>query len=167
MPAIVMDEVNHTNSTDEDRAVQIAATGVRYFGLTFASALEAGRPPSREKAKIMREQTVTVARPQRNCDDEDRDVEQLLDAVGSPGCPCAQKNTFQPCLAASSMFGIISTKAHSITQPNSADHKTDDDHAARHGVRRLHGLFRGMRRSVIAGDRVDRQQQAEQERHQP
>lgn len=43
--------------------VQIAATGVRYFGLTFDSAFDAGRPPSREKAKIMRETEVTVARP--------------------------------------------------------------------------------------------------------
>ena len=57
-------EVPQTNSTDSTAPVQIAATGVRYFGLTLASAVEPGRPPSRENAKIMRDAEVTVARPQ-------------------------------------------------------------------------------------------------------
>ena len=56
-----------TNSTARVAPVQIAATGVRYFGLTFDRAPSRGRPPSRAKAKIMREAEVTVARPQRNC----------------------------------------------------------------------------------------------------
>nr|WP_281177574.1 hypothetical protein [Rubellimicrobium mesophilum] len=38
----------------------------------------------------------------------------------------AQKNTFQPCLAASSMLGIISTKAQSMIQPAKPDHQTDE-----------------------------------------
>ena len=38
----------------------------------------------------------------------------------------AQKKTLQPCAAASSMLGIISTNAHSMTQPNTPDHSTDD-----------------------------------------
>ncbi len=46
----------------------MAATGVRNCGLTLASAFDAGRPLSREKAKIMRDSEVTVARPQRNCE---------------------------------------------------------------------------------------------------
>ncbi|MNL19131.1 hypothetical protein D3C87_1403170 [compost metagenome] len=37
----------------------------------------------------------------------------------------AQKNTLQPWVAASSMLGSISTKALSITQPNSNDQITD------------------------------------------
>src|SRR6478735_2510728 len=53
----------HTNRTDRIEPVQMAATGVRYCGLTFERALEAGRPPSRENAKIMRDTDVTVARP--------------------------------------------------------------------------------------------------------
>ena len=59
--------------------VQIAATGVRYVGLTLASAAEPGSPPSRANAKIMREADVTVARPQRSCDDEDDDDRGSLD----------------------------------------------------------------------------------------
>ena len=47
-------------------AVQIAATGVRKLACTRLSVAEAGRPPSRAKAKIMREADVTVARPQMN-----------------------------------------------------------------------------------------------------
>ncbi|MCY1446049.1 hypothetical protein D9M71_625950 [compost metagenome] len=46
----------------------MAATGVRWAGETDASALDAGRPPSRAKAKIIRDTDVTVARPQRICD---------------------------------------------------------------------------------------------------
>src|SRR5215470_14034518 len=38
---------------------QMAITGVRYCGLTRLSADEAGRPPSREKAYIMREVEVS------------------------------------------------------------------------------------------------------------
>ena len=52
-----------------DGAVQIALTGVRYFGLTLARAAEpTGMPPSREKANSMREAEVTVASPHRNCE---------------------------------------------------------------------------------------------------
>ena len=67
MPATETSEEPHTNSTESTAPVQIAATGVRYFGLTLASAVEPGRPPSRENAKIMREAEVTVASPQRSC----------------------------------------------------------------------------------------------------
>ncbi|MNF77896.1 hypothetical protein D3C84_600500 [compost metagenome] len=48
--------------------VQIAATGLRKVGETEDNALEHGRPPSREKAKIMRETEVTVANPQSTCE---------------------------------------------------------------------------------------------------
>ncbi len=67
VPATEISDEPQTNRTESTAAVQIAATGVRYFGLTFDSAPEAGRPPSREKAKIMREAEVTVARPQSSC----------------------------------------------------------------------------------------------------
>ena len=50
----------HTKRTERTALVQIAATGVRYFGLTLASAEEPGSPPSREKAKIIRDAEVTV-----------------------------------------------------------------------------------------------------------
>jgi len=45
--------------------VQMAATGVFHLGDTRLSAREAGSPPSRAKAYIMREVEVTQARPQR------------------------------------------------------------------------------------------------------
>ena len=45
--------------------VQIALVGVFHFGDTLRSVAEAGSPPSREKANIMREVDVTQARPQR------------------------------------------------------------------------------------------------------
>ena len=61
-------EVTQTNSTERIAAVQIAATGVRCFGLTVDSAFERrATPPSREKAKSMREADVTVARPHSHC----------------------------------------------------------------------------------------------------
>src|SRR3954451_15368002 len=47
--------------TDRTALVQIAATGVRWTGLTFFSHPDAGRPPSREKAKTMREIEVRPA----------------------------------------------------------------------------------------------------------
>ncbi|MNF11372.1 hypothetical protein D3C80_2125820 [compost metagenome] len=37
----------------------------------------------------------------------------------------AQKNTFQPLVAASSMLGSISTNELSMSQPNSSDQTTD------------------------------------------
>ena len=43
----------------------MAATGVRHVGLTRFRTDEAGRPPSREKAKIMRDVEVRQARAQR------------------------------------------------------------------------------------------------------
>ncbi|MNL19130.1 hypothetical protein D3C87_1403160 [compost metagenome] len=46
----------------------MAATGLRKVGETEASALEHGRPPSRENAKIMRDTEVTVASPQSTCE---------------------------------------------------------------------------------------------------
>ena len=67
MPATETSDEPQTNSTESTAPVQIAATGVRYVGLTLASAAEPGRPPSREKAKIMREAEVTVARPHSSC----------------------------------------------------------------------------------------------------
>ena len=112
MPAIETSDEPQTNSTDRidagpdrrhRRAVGRADLGQRR---------EPGRPPSREKAKIMREAEVTVARPQSNCDDEDRRGRANFLMPGGTCWSMAQKNTFQPCLAASSMFGIISTKAH-------------------------------------------------------
>src|SRR5262245_28893239 len=45
VPAIETSEVPQTNSTDRAAPVHIAATGVRYFGLTAASIFEPGRPP--------------------------------------------------------------------------------------------------------------------------
>ena len=56
-------------------------------------------------------------------------------------------------------------------QRDGADHHPADQRGpegcrndgSRHGVGGLHRLFRGMGRGVIAGDRVDRQQQAQQE----
>ena len=46
----------------------MAKTGVRNVGETEASRpLATGEPPSREKAKSIREVEVTVASPQRNC----------------------------------------------------------------------------------------------------
>lgn len=66
---MVIAEVNQTKSTDSAEAAQIAATGVRNPGLTVASGRETpGMPPSREKAKSMREAEVTVARPQSHCE---------------------------------------------------------------------------------------------------
>ena len=67
MPATDTSDEPHTNNTESTALVQIAATGVRYFGLTLASAGEPGSPPSREKAKIMRDAEVTVARPHSSC----------------------------------------------------------------------------------------------------
>ena len=56
-----------TKRNSSTAAVQIAATGVRNLGLTFETHLEmSGRPPSREKAKIIRDAEVTVAKPHRN-----------------------------------------------------------------------------------------------------
>ena len=67
VPAIVIAEVNQTNSVASVAAVQIEATGTRRRALTLASAADApGMPPSRENANSMRETLVTVARPHRN-----------------------------------------------------------------------------------------------------
>ena len=43
-------------------------TGVRCLWETLARFFENGRPPSREKANIMRETEVTVASPHSNCE---------------------------------------------------------------------------------------------------
>ncbi len=113
-----------TNSTARVAPVQMAATGVRCFGETEASALEAGRPPSRAKAKIIRETEVTVARPQSICEMKMARKSSSF-TVEFTWVSMAQKNTFQPWAAASSMLGSISTKALSISQPNSSDQTTD------------------------------------------
>ncbi|MCY1176253.1 hypothetical protein D9M73_165180 [compost metagenome] len=104
--------------------VQIAATGLRWVDETEDSAFEQGRPPSRENAKIIRETEVTVASPQSTCEMKIA-TKSTSFSVGSTWVFMAQKNTFQPCLAASSMFGSISTNALSISQPNSNDQTTD------------------------------------------
>src|SRR3989344_3914804 len=113
-----------TNSTASVAPVQMAATGLRKVGETEARALEQGRPPSRENAKIMRETEVTVARPQSTCEMKIATYKPSLSS-GLTWVFMAQKNTLQPCLAASSMLGNISTNALSITQPNSSDQTTD------------------------------------------
>ncbi len=64
---MVIAEVNQMNRTERIEPVQMAATGVRYFGLTLASVLRPEALVARE-GKIMRERDVTVARPQRNCE---------------------------------------------------------------------------------------------------
>ena len=45
--------------------IQIAWTGVRCVGLTRRSQFDAGKPPSRAKAKIIRESEVMPASAQR------------------------------------------------------------------------------------------------------
>src|SRR5260370_37855630 len=89
-------------------AVQIAATGVRNFGLTLFSALEPGRPSSRENAKIMREAEVTVARPHRNCEAKIARYRTITTARGIV-LLSTQKKKPVPWLAASFKFRIRST----------------------------------------------------------
>src|SRR5260221_11806179 len=60
---IEITEEPHTNSTDRAEPAQIEALGVRCRGDTRASTREKGRPPSRERANIMRDSEVTVASP--------------------------------------------------------------------------------------------------------
>src|SRR5690242_8073851 len=106
-----MADVNHTNSTASVDPAQMALAGTRCVGLTFARAFETpGMPSSRENANNMRETDVTVARPQSHCEMKMTTYIGVRTASGTRS-PMAQKNTFQPCLAASSMFGIISTNA--------------------------------------------------------
>ena len=101
-------------------AVQIAATGVRKPGCTRFSAFDAGSPPSRAKAKIIREAEVTVASPQMSWQTNMRTSRTCFSATGSTASS-VKKKTPQPLAAALSMSGIASTKALSISQPNSAE----------------------------------------------
>ena len=56
-----------TNITARPAPTQVAATGVRHYGLTFDNISENGKPLSRANANIMREIEVTVAKPQMYC----------------------------------------------------------------------------------------------------
>ena len=72
-----------------------------------------------------REALVTVAKPQRNCAAKIKTYKNCL----SPEFTCssiAQKKTFQPWLAASSMLGSIRTNEQSMIQPAKPDQKTEE-----------------------------------------
>src|SRR3990167_4181675 len=105
-------------------AVQIAFTGVRYFGDTVASALEAtGIPSSRENANSMREAEVTVARPQRNCAIRMPRYSRVFRPAGRIASIVA-KNMPQPWPAATARSGIASVMAQIMIQPTSDDQNT-------------------------------------------
>lgn len=57
-----------TKATARIDPAEIECTGVRYFLETRARFFENGRPPSREKANIIRDTEVTVASPHSHCE---------------------------------------------------------------------------------------------------
>ncbi len=158
--------MNQTNSTaridagpdrSHRRAVLRADLGQRLRGAGHAAIAREGEEHARGRGH-RRE----AAEPLR---DEDRQVEQDLDgrvhlAVHGP-------EEHVPALLG--RFVHVRDHQHEGAKHDPAEQRRPEhrrDHAARHGGRGLHRFFRSMRRGVIAGDRVDRQQQAEQERHQ-
>ena len=81
-------------------------------------------PPSRENAKIMREAEVTVAKPHRYCATKTTTYRNNFTPLGNTASD-VQKNTFQPCFAPSSMFGIASVNPIRNSQPNNPDQITE------------------------------------------
>src|SRR6201987_4845982 len=118
---MVTSEAPQTNRTARIEAVQIAAFGVRWTGLTFFRKLEPTRPSSRAKAKIMREAEVTVARPHRNCETKIATYNASFSHTGNRWSS-AQKKTFQPCFAASFMSGMRTRNPISMEEPDIPHH---------------------------------------------
>ena len=73
------------------------------------------------------------------------------------------KNMPQPWPAAAARSGMASVIAQIITQPISDDHSTAETMPRGTEWAARTGLLGGVGRGVVAGDGVDRQQQAEQE----
>ena len=143
--------------------VQIATRGVRNAALTRRSAFEPGRPPSRANANAIRDAEVTVASPHRYCATTMPTIERHAPATAAGPRPWSRRTRSRPAPPPGPCRGIASTTADSITQPNSArdQHRAHD--AARHVcARRRPSPRRRVGRGVEAGDRVRRQQEAEQ-----
>src|SRR5262245_29149367 len=102
---------------------QIATTGVRKRGWTRRSAREAGSPPSRANAKVIREADVTVARPQRYCAAAMPAYRSRATVLGTTA-PVIETNALAPCAAAASGFGATTTTAASMTHPNTPETST-------------------------------------------
>ncbi len=101
---MVIADVNQTKSTDRIEPTQIAAYRRAMLRADLGECRRTRQPLVARERVIMRDSEVTVARPQRNCDNEDEEVEDFLhDRV--IWLSIAQKNTFQPCFAASSCSG--------------------------------------------------------------
>ncbi len=112
------------NRVARKTAVQIAATGVRCLGLTLRRTPDDGRPPSREKAKIIRLAEVTVARPQAYWATPMMIQRTTRSESGTIARTIAKK-LLPPCAAAALRSGAATITAHSIAQPKSPDHKTE------------------------------------------
>src|SRR4051812_31071740 len=102
----------------------MAMTGGRNRGLMRLRKPEAGRPPSRAKAKIMRETDVTVARPQRYWA-ETMVTWSAVFTAGGMIWSIVQKNTDQPWAAALSTSGMATTILHRNSHPKTADQITE------------------------------------------
>ena len=103
-------EVPHTNSTESAAAVQIAATGVRIFRADLRERLRARQPTVTRKGEDHARGRGHCRQPAKKLSKEHHEIDELFDA-GLTRSSKPQKKTFQPCLAASSILGIISTKA--------------------------------------------------------
>ena len=100
-PRRAPDEQHRERRAGPDRRHR-ACDGV---GETRARSLEAGRPPSREKAIDHSRSRGDGGQPAQHLRQEDQRVQHSVSWRRVRAVSIAQKNTFQPCLAASSMFG--------------------------------------------------------------
>src|SRR5262245_4604783 len=112
------------NRTEATATPQIATAGLRNRGETCRTAAENGSPPSRAKAKAIRDAEVTVARPQRYWAITAPPHSPSASVVGTAPNSAA-KNAPSPWAAVSAGSRIASTTADSITHPNTPDTSTE------------------------------------------
>ena len=88
-------------------------------------AFEPGSPPSRAKAKIMREVEVRPASAQMIVRHDDGDRERSLSKIGAGRLLNRLNQALAPSLAAAARSGLAMTKDTAMTKPKTSDHSTE------------------------------------------